>query len=673
MLRNLGRAARRTRCQFLNRHVGSACIGQGRFSSTSATSSTGEGTTHEFQAETKKLLDIVARSLYSEHEIFVRELISNASDALNKRKFEQLQAGSEYPDLDIRLTFNKSENMLVIEDNGVGMTEEEAIINLGTIAKSGSQDFMNAVKEEHSASAQSIIGQFGVGFYSVFMVAEEVNVTSRRWDSDIGLHWTSSGEGGYRIRAAENLPTGTRIELRLKPEYREFADPDHVKKVAQKYSSFTAFPLYCAEEHINQIEPIWMRENKDITDEMHLSFFRHLTGDQKEYRFKFHFKTEMPISVRSIFYVPMERPNFGSANAEENKSEVALYCRKVLINNKTDMILPSYLRFMKGVVDSEDIPLNLSRELLQNTPLIAKIRETLTDRVIKFLNDRAKRQADEYKRFYAEHKYFISEGIVMEAMGGNMHRKDELAKLLRYESSALEAGELTSLDEYTQRMKEDQRYIFFLPSKTRQQALSSPYLDSIKNKGYEVLFFYDMFDEIVAEQMGKFKDKMPFSIENDIIDDAIDGENVEDALKDDAISTTDQERLVQWAKEKLGGKAKDVSMTSKLETQPGMITVWNLGVTRNFIRQQRMTNPEASSEMMQEDELARICEPKLQLSKTNPIILKLHSLVDSDPETAELLLMYIYNSSMINAGIQDDAVMAVAKSSGLIEKLLEKL
>lgn len=271
------------------------------------------------------------------------------------------------------------------------MSQSEAIANLGTIAKSGSQDFMNEVKDEHSSSAQSIIGQFGVGFYSVFMVADQVDVTSRRWDSDEGIHWTSSGDSGFKINKADNLPAGTRIELKLKPSFREYADSSTVKAIAQKYSSFTAFPLYCDEEHINQIEPIWMWEKNQITDEMHKTFYQHLSNDTTiEPRFQLFYKTDMPISVRSIFYIPMERPKFGQAATEDNKSEIALYCRKVLISNKTDMILPNWMRFVRGVVDSEDIPLNLSRELLQNTPLIVKIRETLTDRVIKFLNDRAK-------------------------------------------------------------------------------------------------------------------------------------------------------------------------------------------------------------------------------------------------------------------------------------------
>jgi len=561
---------------------------------------------HEFQAETKKLLDIVAKSLYSEIEIFVRELISNSSDALNKRKFETLQAGEEYPDLDIRLSFNKSENKFIIEDNGIGLSETEAMNNLGTIAKSGSQEFMRAVQDEHSASAQSIIGQFGVGFYSIFMVADKVDVYSRRWNEETGIHWQSTGDSGYTIDPCDNLPVGTRIELGLKPEYREYADSDHVKKVAQKYSSFTSFPLYCEEEHINQIEPIWMLEKNKITDEMHSQFYKHLTGNPAgESRFEFYFKTEMPISVRSIFYVPMERPKYGSGTPDDNKSEIALYCRKVLISNKTDMILPPWMRFMRGVVDSEDIPLNLSRELLQNTPLIAKIRETLTDRVIKFLNERAKRQPEEYRQFYNEHKYFISEGIVMESTDGNAIRKDEIAKLLRYESTDFGAGELTSLEEYIERMKEDQRYIFYLPVKNRQQA---PYLEAVKNKGYEVLFCYDMFDEVVMEQMAKFKDKVPFSIENDIMDDDMDVKNVEEKLKDDEISTSEQEALIEWAKEILGDRAKDVLMTSKLESQPGMVTTWNLGAVRNFLRQQKMMNPETAGEL-NEDELARVTQP----------------------------------------------------------------
>jgi len=637
-----------------------------RFSSSDADNSP----TYEFQAETKKLLDIVAKSLYSEVEIFVRELISNSSDALNKRKFEEMAAGGDPPALEIKLHFDKANNKLIIEDNGIGMSQEEAMTNLGTIAKSGSQDFMAAVKDENSASAQSIIGQFGVGFYSVFMVADGVDVFTRRWNEDVGLHWRSTGDSGYTIEPKEGLDVGTRIELTLKPDSREYADPSHVKKIVQKYSSFTSFPLYCDGDHVNEIEPIWMMEKNEISDEMHNKFYRFLSNGSDDPRFTLYYKTEMPISVRSIFYIPSERPNFTRSSPDENKSEISLYCRKVLISNKTDMILPNWMRFIRGVVDSEDIPLNLSRELLQNTPLISKIRDTLTDRVIKFLNDRAKRQPEEFKKFYAEHKYFISEGIVLE--GENAHRRDQIARLLRYESSEFGAGEITSLEEYISRMKEDQRHIYYLPAKNRQQALASPYLEAIKNKGFEVLFFYDMFDEIVMEQMEKFKDKVPFSIENDIIDDNVDGTNVEDSLKDDDINSDEQDKLTEWAKESLGDLASKVQMTGKLENQPGMITVWNLGVTRNFLRTQRMQNPD-DPELFKPETIAKISEPTLQLSKSHPVIKKLSELKDRDETTAKKVLKHIYTSSMVNAGLNEDAVGLARDANELIQELLHKI
>jgi len=637
-----------------------------RFSSSDADTNS----TYEFQAETKKLLDIVAKSLYSEVEIFVRELISNSSDALNKRKFEEMAAGGDPPALEIKLHFDKSNNKLIIEDNGIGMSQQEAMTNLGTIAKSGSQDFMAAVKDENSASAQSIIGQFGVGFYSVFMVADGVDVFTRRWNEDVGLHWRSTGDSGYTIEPKEGLNVGTRIELTLKADSREYADPNHVKKIVQKYSSFTSFPLYCDGEHVNEIEPIWMMEKNEISDEMHNKFYKFLSNGTGDPRFTLYYKTEMPISVRSIFYIPMERPNFTRSSPDENKSEISLYCRKVLISNKTDMILPNWMRFIRGVVDSEDIPLNLSRELLQNTPLISKIRDTLTDRVIKFLNDRAKRQPEEFKKFYAEHKYFISEGIVLE--GENAHRRDQIARLLRYESSELGAGEVTSLEEYMYRMKEDQRHIYYLPAKTRQQALASPYLEAIKNKGFEVLFFYDMFDEIVMEQMEKFKEKVPFSIENDIIDDNVDGTNVEDSLKDDDINSDEQDKLTEWAKESLGDLASKVQMTGKLENQPGMITVWNLGVTRNFLRTQRMQNPD-DPELFKPEMIAKISEPTLQLSKSHPVIKKLSELRERDETTAKKVLKHIYTSSMVNAGLNEDAVGLARDANELIQELLHKI
>jgi TNF receptor-associated protein 1 len=548
------------------------------------------------------------------------------------------------------------------------MSEEEAINHLGTIAKSGSKDFMSEVQESDSASAQSIIGQFGVGFYSVFMVADQVDVFTRRWDAETGIHWSSDGQGGYTVKPIEGLSVGTQIELKLRTDCREYSDVEEVKRVATKYSSFTSFPLMCDNEQVNNIEPIWMLEKNKITDEMHNSFYQFLTGEPGAFRFNLYYKTEMPISVRSIFYIPKDRPSMMSA--DDRKSEISLYCRKVLISNKTDMILPSWMRFIKGVVDSEDIPLNLSRELLQNTTLISKIRETLTDRLIKFLNDRARIEPEEYRQFYNEYKVFIAEGIATEEAA---HRRDEMAKLLRYESSNLPAGQMTSLSTYLENMKENQRYIFFLPANNRAQAENSPYLEAIKNKGYEVLFMYDPFDEVVMERMMRFKDKTPFSIENDIIDDDVNAESMEDQMKDDSVPSEDFAKLSSWSKEILGDLVKDVSMTSKLDRQPAMVTVWNLGVVRQFIKMEKMRNPDKAGNLYNEEQLAQIVEPKLQLSSSHPVTKKLITLHESDPELAEQILKQLYHAAMANAGLNDDAVSIANKTNNLVEMFLEKL
>ena len=267
------------------------------------------------------------------------------------------------------------------------------------------------------------------------------------------------------------------------------------------------------------------------------------------------------------------------------------------------------------MVDSEDIPLNLSRELLQNTQLIAKIRETLTDRLIKFLNDRARIEPEEYVQFYQEHKFFIAEGVAGEE---NAARRDEMSKLLRYESSATKSGELRSLATYVENMKEDQRYIFYLPAGNRAQAEASPYLETIKSKGYEVLFMYDPYDEVVLSRMERFKEKTLFSIENDIIDDSMSTKSIDEQLKeDDTTDLAEFDKLKDWAKEKLGPLVKDVSMTTKLSNQPSMVTVWNLGTVRNYIKMIKMQNPDQTGHF-EEEQLALMAEPTLQLSTNHP-------------------------------------------------------
>lgn len=353
---------------------------------------------HEFQAETRMLLDIVARSLYSENEVFVRELISNASDALEKFRYTIHTAGeaqNEYEgsdrSLEIRIATDKPNMQLVIQDTGIGMTREELISNLGTIARSGSKKFIEQIREQGSAAENSsnIIGQFGVGFYSAFMVADKVEVYTRSSKANSpGLCWSTDGSGSYEIQEAQGVEPGTKIVIHLKPECREYADEDRIMAVIKKYSNFVGSPIYLNGKKANDIQPVWLMEPKNVTQEMHSDFYRFIGNTFDTPRFVLHYKvtcllryvsrmfnhnlllqTDVPLSIRALLYFPEGKPGLFEMTRDGDVG-VALYTRKVLIQSKTDNLVPKWLRFVKGVVDSEDIPLNLSRELLQNSALI---------------------------------------------------------------------------------------------------------------------------------------------------------------------------------------------------------------------------------------------------------------------------------------------------------------
>ncbi|XP_026326821.1 heat shock protein 75 kDa, mitochondrial [Hyposmocoma kahamanoa] len=380
----------------------------------------GESEKKEFQAETRMLLDIVARSLYSDKEVFIRELISNASDALEKFRYLTVSSAPDAGQLqetdrplEIRLTTDKQNRTIIFQDSGIGMTKEELVQNLGTIARSGSKSFIEEVKKTGASDANSIIGQFGVGFYSAFMVAEKIEVfTKSSKTGSLGYKWSSDGSGTYEIQEADNVQIGTKIVVHLKTDCREFSDDERVKNIIMKYSNFISSPIYLNEEQINQIKPLWLMEPKEVTNEQHIEFYKFISNAYDKPRFTLHYKTDAPLSIRAVLYVPEGKPGLFEMSRDSDVG-VSLYSRKILIKSKADNILPKWMRFVKGVVDSEDIPLNLSRELLQNSALITKLRTILTNRFLKFMVEQSQKDPVAYDSFYREYSIFLKEGIVI--------------------------------------------------------------------------------------------------------------------------------------------------------------------------------------------------------------------------------------------------------------------
>jgi TNF receptor-associated protein 1 len=452
------------------------------------------------------LLDIVAKSLYSENEVFVRELISNSSDAIEKYRYVSTTNPDNVVELDrkleIHIEANKQNRTLIIQDTGIGMTKEEMIDALGTIARSGSKNFLQQIQESEQGAAANIIGQFGVGFYSAFMVATEVDVYSKSSAPDsIGHKWSSDGTGSFEIQECDDVAVGTKIVIHLKPECREYAEENRIRDVIKKYSNFVGSPIFLNGNQINLVEPLWLKEPKEVTDDQHIEFFRYIANSFDVPRYKLHFKTDVPLSLRTVLYFPEGKPGLFEMSRDADTG-IALYTRKILIQSKTEMMLPKWLRFVKGVVDSEDIPLNLSRELLQNSNLIRRLRNVLTSRVLKFLYDKSVKEPEEYEKFYKDYGLFLKEGIVTTQ---DQPEKEDIAKLLRFETNKSTEGMRIGIDEYIKQLKEGQKDVYYLAAPSRALALSSPYFESLQKEDYPVLFCYEPYDELVLMQLISYK------------------------------------------------------------------------------------------------------------------------------------------------------------------------
>ncbi|XP_023666551.1 heat shock protein 75 kDa, mitochondrial [Paramormyrops kingsleyae] len=621
----------------------------------------GSSSKHEFQAETKKLLDIVARSLYSEKEVFIRELISNSSDALEKLRHKLMAAGGASESMEIHLKTDAATGTFTIQDTGIGMCKDDLVSNLGTIARSGSKAFLDALQNQAEASS-SIIGQFGVGFYSTFMVANRVDVyTQSAEPGSPAYKWSSDGSGVFEVTEASGVRPGTKIVLHLKDDCKEFSSEDCVKEVVTKYSNFVSFPIFLNGRRLNTLQALWMMEPKDISEWQHEEFYRFIAQAYDKPRYTLHYRADAPLNIRSIFYVPDMKPSMFDVSREMGSS-VALYSRKVLIQTKAADILPKWLRFLRGVVDSEDIPLNLSRELLQESALIRKLRDVLQQRVIRFLLDQSRKEPEKYARFFEDYGLFIREGIITT---GQQDVKEDIAKLLRFETSALPAGQQTNLQEYASRMKAGTRNIYYLCAPNRHLVEQSPYFEAMKKKEMEVLFCYEQFDELTLLHLRDFDKKKLISVETDIVVDHYKEEKFEDSKPASERLTEEQSNdLMAWMRNVLGQRVTNIKVTPRLDTHPAMITVLEMGAARHFLRTQQLAK---SSE-----ERAQILQPTLEINAGHSLIKKLSELKDSDTELAQLLLEQIYDNAMITAGLNDDPRPMISRLNDLLTKALEQ-
>ena len=521
---------------------------------------------HEFQAEVKQVLDIVVHSLYTDKEIFVRELVSNASDATEKLRHTQITEKDIFDadlDLEIQVSADEEAGTITIKDVGIGMTHDELIENLGTIAHSGSKAFLNALKEGGERN-DNLIGQFGVGFYSVFMVADSVKVYTRSWQADgQSLCWSSDGSGSYEIEEADDERRGTRIVISLKEEYKDFAKKDRIEEIIKKYSAFVQFPVKVDGEALNTIGAIWLKNKNDITEEEYKEFYKFQAKAFDDPRFWLHFAADAPLEINALLFAPTENmEGFGFGRMEPG---VALYCRKVLIDNEPKNLLPDWLRFVRGVVDSADLPLNISRESMQDSSLIQKLNKVITKRFLKTLEEKAKKEPEVYDDFWQSFGLFLKEGVTTD-----FTHRDQLLKLLRYESSYTEEGSTSSLADYLSRAPEGQKEIYYLSGASRQAIETGPYFEAFKARNIEVLYLYEPIDEFVMNHARAFDEKNFVSADSDGIDlDAIAPET--DTDKEEALSADATEGLCTFIKNKLGDNVSEVSASERLVGSPAMI------------------------------------------------------------------------------------------------------
>ncbi len=455
----------------------------------------------EFKAEIQQLLHILVHSLYTEREIFLRELISNAADALHRLQFEMLtnrEVVDPEVELAIHVDVDEAAGVLTVSDSGIGLTRDEMIENLGTIAHSGALAFLKRLQESGKPASADIIGQFGVGFYSVFMVAEEVTVTSRSFRPDAeAVTWSSRGDTRYTIGPAERAARGTTVMIRLKEDAREFLNPSRLEGIVRRYSDFVPFPIYVRDKVANRRAAPWRQRPQEVTDEQYKEFYRQLTFDTADPLLYVHFAADAPVHIQSILYVPA-RADRGVLTAVTERGP-RLYSRKILIQERASDLLPPYLRFVEGVVDSDDLPINISRETVQSNQVVARIRSNLVRKLLAELATLAEQDAARYERFWREFGPFIKEGVATDASN-----REALAPLLRFHSSRTGEEEWVSLKQVQERMAPDQKAIYYVMAENLRAAARSPHMDYFRARDLEVLYLTDPVDSFMVLALHEF-------------------------------------------------------------------------------------------------------------------------------------------------------------------------
>ena len=592
----------------------------------------------QFQTEVARLLDIVANALYSNQEIFLRELVSNASDACDKLRYLSLTDSDLLKDdseLKIRLTVDKEAKTLTIADNGIGMNRDDLIANLGTIAKSGTLDFLKNFSKDKKDVSQ--IGQFGVGFYSSFMVSEKVTVNTRRAGEDRSWTWTSDGQGEYTIdEGSSDVARGTAVTLHLKEDAGEYLEENRLSSIVGRYSDHIQFPVVMKGEEedqsLNSASALWTRSKSDISEEQYEEFYRHTANAFDSPWLTMHNTTEGVIEYTSLLYVPSQAPF--DLFQPERKIGVQLFVQRVFITDECQELLPGYLRFVRGIVDSSDLPLNISRELLQDNPVLRKIRSGLTKRILGELKKKAEKDAESYLSFWAAFGAVIKEGLYED-----FEQRDTLLGLTRFNSST--SDQLTSLADYVSRMKEGQNAVFYITGESLEAIKNSPHLEGFRSKGVEVLLMTDPVDDFWLGQIGEFDGKPFKSITRVAADlDEIKSET-EDDKKEEKKDAPNVAAVLELFKLGLGDKIKDVRVTQRLTDSPVCLVADDGDIDIHLARI-----------LKQHKQLNESQQRILEVNPNHPIIIQLKNKLDGGTSASDLedYTEVLYGQAIIQEG-----------------------
>lgn len=605
----------------------------------------------EYKAEMKQLLHLIVHSLYTHPEVFLRELISNASDALNKVRFQQLTDRNILnPDVPLRINIalDAEEQTFSITDSGVGMTKSDLIDRIGTVASSGTLEFFQRLKTENKPFDGNLIGEFGIGFYSVFMVTDKVTIQTRHADPDsIGYQWESTGEGKFTIEEIPLEERGTKIFFKLKDDAKDFSDDDRVKGVIKKYSNFADFPIYVGGEEVNTISALWHKNKNEITEEERTEFYKFISNDYNPPLGHLHLSIEGRVNFKALIFFP-DTPPLNYFRVEDLRS-LHLYSSRIFIQDDCKELLPEYLHFVSGVVDTEDLPLNVSREVTQSSPVMAKIKDVITGRILSLLEDWAENESEKYEKFFKNFGLLFKTGA-----GSDFANRDRLINLLRFESSKAEKGKFTSLKEYVDGMPEDQTEIYYLSGDNRDAVERNPSLEYFRKKDIEVLFFVDAADVFNIPHLHEYDGKPLKSIEKADIDFKPDEGSPNDTLSEDDIKS-----LISFFNEQLGDKVEDVVASKRLVDSAATLVVGASGMDRQMERMMKMMG-------------GQIGESKkiLEINPTHPLIKNLAQLHRSKSDEAILksCALQLYEGALLIDGNMETPTDFVARMTDIMEQ-----